>query len=156
MKSEEQNTQQKVIFTIGHSTRPIEEFIGILKTYSIELLIDVRRFPRSKKFPWFNRENLCCVLRENDIGYEWLGEYLGGFRKGGYSEYTNTRQYLTGIDRLIEFANTRTVCIMCAEILWFRCHRRFISDTLVKRGITVKHIYDSHKIYLHRIKETKI
>lgn len=142
----------KTVYTIGHSTRTIDKLIGILKRYSIELLVDVRRFPYSKKFPWFSRENLCCVLEENGIDYEWHGEALGGYRKGGYSEYTKTHQYSEGINKLIEFANKKVVCIMCAESLWFRCHRRFISDSLVKSGIRVIHIYDLGRIYEHKVK----
>lgn len=138
------------VYTIGHSTRTIEVFTSILSSYSIELLVDVRRFPYSRKFPWFNRENLCCVLKENGIDYEWLGENLGGFRKGGYAEFTKTKQYLSGIKRLIELGHKGVVCIMCAEILWFRCHRRFISNTLAELGVRVKHIYDKHKIYEHK------
>ena len=129
-------------------------FISLLKYYDIKMLVDVRRFPKSTKYPYFNRDRLQHKLDKLGIGYLWLGVLLGGFRKGGYEEYMKTEDYTEGINRLLSaIQNTNcNVAIMCSEKLWFKCHRRFISDTLVSRGIEVIHIIDKGKTYKHRLK----
>ncbi len=143
----------KRVYTLGHSNRPLQEFLEILKEYNIRRLVDVRRFPKSSKYPYFNRENLAQTLRSIGVDYIWFGDLLGGFRSGGYEEYMKTREYLKGIRRLIEIIEeTRDgfVAIMCSERLWFKCHRRFIADTLTEMGYNVVHIVERNKVYQHK------
>jgi len=101
----------------------------------------VRRFPTSK-WEWFKRENLEKALRENGILYEYLGDLLGGFRKGGYERYMKTEAFKSGIERLLKLAEGRRVAIMCVERIVFRCHRRFISRYLQQFGVKVIQILD--------------
>ncbi len=143
------------ICTIGHSTRAIEEFIKILKHYGIEILVDVRHFPSSKKFPWFNKDNLEKSLANECIKYFWL-EVLGGFRKGGYLEYTKTEEYESGIEKLLQIAGQGKTAVMCAEVLFFRCHRRYISERLTQLGHKVIHIYDSKRTQEHRLEDERM
>lgn len=141
---------ERVIYTIGTSNRSIEEFIGILKKYQIATVIDVRSFPKSERFPHFNRENLREALEKEDIGYFYLGDKLGGFRKGGYENYTKTEEFAKGIEKLEEIAELSLSVFFCAEKLFFRCHRRFISDVLTEKGWKVIHIVDKERIYGHK------
>ncbi|MEO0254014.1 MAG: DUF488 domain-containing protein [candidate division WOR-3 bacterium] len=136
----------KEIFTIGHSNRKIDEFIDILLFYKIKNLVDIRRFPSSKKFFWFNKENLEKELKKHNISYFWLGEELGGFRGEGYENYMNTQNYKSGIEKLIDISKERS-CIMCAEKLFFRCHRKFLSKTLKELNYKVIHILDKNKFF---------
>jgi len=140
-----------MIYTLGTSTRSLEQFVEILKKFEIQVVIDVRRFPSSKRFPWFCKENLKEALEKEGISYIWL-ENLGGYRKEGYLSYTKTREYEEGIEKIIELSN-RKVCIICAELLWFRCHRRFIADDLVSRGFEVVHILDKNKVEKHEYRK---
>ena len=143
-----------MIYTIGHSTRSLDELIDLLKLYNVKMLIDVRRFPSSKKYPHFNQENLIKTLGELSINYFWLGELLGGFRKEGYEKYTETEDFKKGIEELLKISKQRETVIMCAEIVWFRCHRRYISDKLVQFGYDVVHIIDGKRTYVHKLKKT--
>uniref|UniRef100_A0A7V3ZZQ5 DUF488 domain-containing protein n=2 Tax=candidate division WOR-3 bacterium TaxID=2052148 RepID=A0A7V3ZZQ5_UNCW3 len=127
------------IFTVGHSNRAVEDFIRILREAGVEAVVDVRRFPRSK-FEHFNRENLESILKKNGIDYYYLGEKLGGFRKGGYENYTKTEEFEKGIEELIKIAQEKLTAIMCAEKLFFRCHRRFIAKRLEELGFEVIHL----------------
>lgn len=141
---------ERVIYTIGTSNRSIEEFIGILKKYQIATVIDVRSFPKSERFPHFNRGNLREALEKEGIGYFYLGDKLGGFRKGGYENYTKTEEFAKGIEKLEEIAELSLSVFFCAEKLFFRCHRRFISDVLTEKGWKVIHIVDKERIYGHK------
>lgn len=139
----------RAIYTVGHSNRTLQEFIELLKGYNISVLVDVRRFPSSKKFPHFNGDELKHVLEENGIKYIWLGEPLGGFRKGGYMEYMKTKEFQRGIAWLISLAESEeTLAIMCKERLWFRCHRRFISSALREKGYEIIHIIEKGRAYM--------
>jgi uncharacterized protein (DUF488 family) len=129
----------------------MEEFIDVLKAHDIKRVVDVRRFPGSKKFPHFNKDNIEKVLPQNGIEYFYLGDLLGGFRKEGYKNYTKTRKFKEGIKKLLNIAKSAKVAIMCTEALWFRCHRRYISDELSKLDHDVIHIIDGKRIYEHRI-----
>ncbi|MEM5830120.1 MAG: DUF488 domain-containing protein [Candidatus Aenigmatarchaeota archaeon] len=120
---------KKLVFTIGHSNREINDFLNLLKKHNIKILVDVRRFPTSKKFPWFNKENLKNVLGKHDIKYVHIEE-LGGFREGGYENYMNTEEFKKGFKKLLELINKDVVCIMCAERFYWKCHRRFIIKKL--------------------------
>lgn len=143
------------IFTIGHSTRKLEELIEILSRFHIEVLIDVRHFPHSRHNPQFNKETLEIKLPEAGIQYVWLKE-LGGFRKEGYLAYMKTKEFRAGLKKIIELAKQKRVCLMCAEILWFKCHRKFISDKLVESGVEVIHLFNKEKEEKHFHLEGKI
>lgn len=146
--------KQKIIYTIGHSTHTLEEFIAMLKSFNIELLADIRSFPGSRKFPHFNKENLPASLAENNIEYIHL-KNLGGRRKvnpdscntgwrvaafRGYADYMETENFKKAIKELEQIASTKSVAYMCAEAVWWRCHRSLVSDYLKNEGWTVLHI----------------
>lgn len=135
-----------MIYTIGTSTRSLDEFLGLLKKHKISTLIDVRRFPTSR-FEHFKRENL---EKLEGINYCHLSG-LGGYR-GGYEKYMRSREFKEAFEELLSLVEKGNAAIMCAERLFFRCHRRFVSDELVKRGIKVIHIIDEKRIYEHRLK----
>ena len=142
---------RRVIYTVGHSTRSLEGLVKLLKKHGIDLVVDVRRFPTSSKYPDFKREKLSKVLEEKGIQYVWLGELLGGYREGGYEAYMKTDGYKRGLEKLLRIIRGfKRPAIMCSEKLWFRCHRRFISDSLVKLGFEVIHIIDEEHSYRHR------
>lgn len=143
------------IFTIGHSTRSINELIHILSSHSVTALVDVRSFPRSFKNPQFNIDVIKTVLSKHHIRYVWQ-QKLGGRRKGlgkksenkcwkgrafrNYADYMETSAFREGLEELIQLGNKGTVTIMCAEVLYWRCHRSMISDSLRSKGILVTHI----------------
>jgi uncharacterized protein (DUF488 family) len=152
------------IWTIGHSTRAIDEFISLLKENGIKLVADVRMFPGSKRYPQFGREALAKSLGGSDIRYEHFAE-LGGRRKAkadsrntawrnasfrGYADYMETEQFQKGIERLLEVAvEAGPTAVMCAEAVWWRCHRSLISDFLKARGVEVLHILGASKVEPH-------
>ncbi len=140
-----------IVYTIGHSNRELDEFIKLIKHYKIDSLIDVRRFPSSKIVPHFNRQFLENKLKENSVRYLWLGDQLGGFRKPSYVSYMETESWKEGYKRLKSIIENSTPVIMCKEKLWFKCHRRFIANELVKEGYIVIHIIDKNKIYKHKL-----
>ncbi len=134
-------TKEKgTVYDIGHSTRSKELFLLILKRHSIEIVVDVRRFPRSKKFPHFNMETMKEYLSKEGIEYLWMGEKLGGFRKGGYEEWSKTETFSQGIEELENLAMKKRTVILCAEGFYLRCHRKFILEKLTKSGWEVKHL----------------
>jgi uncharacterized protein (DUF488 family) len=150
------------IWTIGHSTRTSEEFIGVLTAHSIRRLADVRQFPASRRYPQFNKATLADSLAGHGISYLHFLE-LGGRRKPrpdshntawrnasfrGYADYMETPGFRDGIKRLMELAMENTA-IMCAEAVWWRCHRSLIADYLKVRGIEVLHIVDQKKVEPH-------
>jgi uncharacterized protein (DUF488 family) len=152
------------IWTIGHSTREIDVFISLLEENRIKLLVDVRSLPGSKRYPQFNREALAESLNAHGIRYEHFPE-LGGRRKPkadsrnmawrnasfrGYADYMETEEFRKGIERLVELASeVGPAAMMCAEAVWWRCHRALISDYLKARGIEVIHVVDSNKTEPH-------
>ena len=152
------------IWTIGHSTRKINDFISLLEESGIKLVADVRLLPGSKRYPQFNKEALADSLGKVGIRYEHLPE-LGGRRKPkpdspntgwrnesfrGYADHMETDEFRKGIERLGDFANEAgPTAIMCAEAVWWRCHRGLISDFLKARGIEVTHILDAEKSEPH-------
>lgn len=113
--------------------------------YKIKNLIDIRRFPSSRKFFCFKKENLEKELKKFNISYFWLGEELGGFRGEGYENYMKSEKYKLGIEKIIGISKKRT-CIMSAEKLFFKCHRRFISKTLKDLNYRVIHIIDKNRV----------
>jgi uncharacterized protein (DUF488 family) len=146
--------EEKSIFTIGHSTRSLDELLRVLKHYKIEALADVRHFPRSGRNPQFNKDFLENRLPNDGIQYIWI-EKLGGFRKGGYEEYMKTEDFQKGLETLMEIAKQKVTAVMCAEVLWFRCHRRFIASLLTKEDWKVSHIYNEKKSETHRFLDDK-
>lgn len=155
--------QQKTIFTVGHSTHSAVEFLHILQAYHIEQLVDVRRFPGSRKFPWFNQEVLKSNLNENGISYVHL-KSLGGRRKPNsesentewrhpafraYADFMESEEFKTGIQELELLATEKVTCIMCSEVLWWRCHRSMISDYLKANNWEVLHILSKEKSSEH-------
>ncbi|MCI0454065.1 MAG: DUF488 domain-containing protein [Candidatus Dadabacteria bacterium] len=146
--------KEKCIFTIGHSNRSLDELLKVLKHYKIEVLADVRSFPVSSRNPQFNKEALEIKLPESGVQYKWI-EKLGGFRKEGYEGYMKTEDFKDGLEALIEIAKEKVTAVMCAEVLWFRCHRRFIASLLTKEDWKVSHIYNEKKSETHRDAEKK-
>jgi uncharacterized protein (DUF488 family) len=152
-----------MIWTIGHSTRPLAEFLNILAGPRIESIVDVRRFPGSRTYPQYGRAALETALASHAIQYHWLPA-LGGRRRGlpdssntawrntafrGYADYMSSREFTLGLAELVELACTARTTIMCAEALWWRCHRSMIADALCVRGIRVVHILDAQHSVLH-------
>lgn len=144
----------ETLWTIGHSTRDIGEFLALLEGNRIEVLADVRHFPGSRKYPQFNVDPLRAALRIAGIGYEAFAD-LGGRRKvrpdspntawrhpafRGYADYMQTEAFHQGIQRLQALASKRRTAIMCAEAVWWRCHRGMISDIFKLHGTRVLHI----------------
>ncbi len=151
------------VWTIGHSTRSAEEFLQLLKSYSIEALADVRSFPGSRRYPQFNKEQLAKTLEDEHIAYFHLPE-IGGRRTArkdskntawrnasfrGYADYMETPEFQQGIERFLRIAREQRTAIMCAEAVWWRCHRSLISDYLKARGIEVIHIIGIDKAQEH-------
>ena len=124
---------------IGYAGRRKEEFIENLKRCGIQLVVDVRRFPKSKDTDFEKRE-LERWLREEGIEYVWLGRELGGFRRGGYEKYMVTGDFERGIKTLLKFVEEYAVAVMCMERKMKYCHRRFIAERLRREGINVQEI----------------
>lgn len=136
----------RTIFTIGHSTRSEAETIELVRLWAIEGVVDVRRFPTSRH-QQFKRERMEQWLSEAGVTYDFLGEELGGFRKGGYEAYMGTPEFAAGIEKLEAIAAERPVAVMCAEKLPWRCHRRFIGDALRERGWEVMHVIECNRTW---------
>ncbi len=137
----------KKVYTLGTGRRSEEDFIEILHSYDIKSLIDVRSFPKSS-IPVFSRENLRNLLAREGIAYHFLGKELGGFRKGGYVSYLVTDEFMRGIGLLESIACSRLCVIVCAERFPWKCHRKWISRELHKRGWRVEHIIDKGKLWV--------
>jgi uncharacterized protein (DUF488 family) len=153
------------VFTIGHSTRSVEEFIALLLAHHIELVVDVRTVPRSRRNPQFNRETLPHSLQAADIAYEHVAA-LGGFRRPspqsanagwrnasfrGYADYMQTAAFVAAIERLAERAHHTRLAVMCAEAVPWRCHRSLIADALLARGIAVQEIISTTRTQPHAL-----
>jgi len=151
------------IWTIGHSTLSLDQLIERLQSFRIEVLVDVRSYPGSRRYPHFNRENLTHTLSEAQIRYIHAPD-LGGRRRArpdsqnvawrnesfrGYADYMETKEFAQGIDRLLDLARAHRTAIMCSEAVWWRCHRSLISDYLKVNGVTVNHIMDVGKSEAH-------
>lgn len=143
------------IYTLGTANRSIEEFLDILKFYQIQTVIDVRRFPTSKWFVHFKKENLARILKEAKIEYLHF-EKLGGFRAGGYKEYTKTKEFKEALKELINIAKNKNLVIFCAERLPWKCHRAYIGRELEKQKIEVIHIIEKAKTWQPKIEPREI
>ena len=136
---------------MGYSNLSAREFLELLSVYNITKIADVRRFPEIGREE-FRIENLRQLLGFSGIGYVWVEE-LGGYRKGGYREYMKSVEFDRGIKKLIKEVKEENVAVMCSEKMWFRCHRRFISDRLTEMGYTVYHIIDRKRFYPHTLRK---
>ncbi len=154
---------QKLVWTIGHSTRTLEHFIAMLQSFNIETLVDIRSFPGSKRYPQFNKENLEQSIPANNIQYVHL-KSLGGRRPvqkdskntswrhpafRGYADYMETDAFETGIRELESIAMQHPTAYMCSEAVWWSCHRSMVSDYLKLKGWTVYHIMETGKATEH-------
>ncbi len=160
-----EDEQPATIFTVGHSTRALEEFIRLLQAYHVRTLVDVRTIPRSRRNPQFNQETLPNDLEKLGIKYAWL-KGLGGLRRPqkeslnigwrnasfrGFADYMQTPEFESSLQELIELARNRIIAIMCAEAVPWRCHRSLISDVLLVRGVQVEHIMSPKTSTKHAI-----
>lgn len=155
------------MFTIGHSNRPLEEFLNMLRAHDVTLLADVRTMPRSRHNPQFNYDSLPSALGAAGIDYRHIPG-LGGLRHPrkdsintawqnasfrGYADYMQTPEFAGSLKELEQLAAARTTAIMCAESLPWRCHRSMIADALTARGIPVRHIMTAEKADLHKLRD---
>lgn len=155
------------IFTIGHSTHSFDEFVSLLEKNSVETVADIRTVPRSRKFPHFGTERLASTLPGVGIAYHHLVR-LGGWRKPepdsvnpgwrhksfrGYADYTLTPEFRQGLEELVALADRGPTAMMCSEALWWRCHRRLVSDQIVGRGGEVLHIGSDGRTSIHEMTE---
>lgn len=138
-----------MIYTLGTSNRTEGEFTKILNKYNIKTVVDVRRFPTSK-FPHFIKVNLAKICEKEAITYLYLGEELGGFRKGGYQNYLSSDEFKKGIGIVKNRAEDNNLVIVCAERFPWRCHRRFITQELEKSGNEIAHILDEKRLWQPR------
>jgi uncharacterized protein (DUF488 family) len=150
-------------YTIGHSTRSLEEFVALLRPADVRLVVDVRTVPRSRRVPHFNEDALAPALADVQIGYERI-RALGGLRGRSrdvpadvnglwendsfhnYADYALTAEFRAGLARLRDLGHARTLAFMCAEAVWWRCHRRIIADYLLAAGESVFHILGAARI----------
>lgn len=159
---------RRTLYTIGHSTHPIEEFIELLTGRRVEVLADVRSYPSSRRWPQFNQEALRQSLEAAGIEYRWL-KLLGGRRRStrddsphrawkvaafrAYADYAGEPDFDAGLHELIEIATKGRTAIMCSEGLWWQCHRRIIADHLLISGWSVEHILPAGKLASHELPE---
>jgi uncharacterized protein (DUF488 family) len=155
-----------IVWTIGHSTHPLDRFLALLAQHQIEAVVDIRRFPCSRKHPHFHRDNLAAALPKSGVEYQWL-EALGGRRRKqrdespnlglenqgfrNYADYMLTDEFRAGVKELLDVDRRKRTAIMCAEGLFWQCHRRLVSDFLVAKGVTVQHIMPSGELRPHRL-----
>jgi uncharacterized protein (DUF488 family) len=155
-----------VVLTIGHSNQPLERFLALLAHDGIEAVVDIRRFPGSRKHPHFNRDNLALALANAGVEYQWL-EALGGRRRKqqeespnlglendgfrNYADYMLTGEFREGVEKLLEIARRKRTAILCAEALFWRCHRRLVSDFLAANVVTVKHVMPNGALRPHTL-----
>jgi uncharacterized protein (DUF488 family) len=153
------------IYTIGHSTHAVDEFVGILHAYEIEMVVDVRTIPKSRHNPQFNKTELELELQRHGIEYLPLKE-LGGLRRAnktsmnmgwknlsfrGFADYMQTDEFQQGIEQLIQLAQGKRIAIMCAEAVPWRCHRSLIGDALLVRGVRVEDIMTEKSSQPHKL-----
>lgn len=153
------------IWTIGHSTRSTDEFVGVLAAHHIELIADVRRFPGSRRLPHFGSEALAASLADAGIAYQWLPS-LGGRRRPdpsstnlawrhpafrAYADHLATDEFAEGLFELLTLAHGLRTAVMCSELLWWRCHRRLIADVCTSLGHSVINVHDATKADAHHL-----
>ena len=148
--------QAGTLYTLGTSTRSLEEFLDILRARGITRVCDVRSFPGSRRHPQFSRENLTASLQEAGLDYVWLGNELGGYRKGGYESHMQTDLFRAGLAQLEGLAAEAPAAVVCAEALPWKCHRRFIAGALEERGWDVVHVIDASRDWTPGERGTKL
>jgi uncharacterized protein (DUF488 family) len=151
--------------TIGHSTRPADEFIALLKAHDVAAIADVRSIPRSRRHPHFSREALASILQQRGIGYEHFPG-LGGLRKPrtdspntgwrhagfrAYADHMASEEFQQSLKELLLSAEKALTAVMCAESQWWKCHRQLIADALVARGVEVRHIMSAGSAPVHEV-----
>ena len=153
------------VFTIGHSTRPVDEFLDLLRSNGVAQLIDIRTIPKSRHNPQFNADALAASLRAAHIGYVHLKE-LGGLRHAkrdsvnlgwrtasfrGFADYMQTAEFVEALERAIQLAGEKPSALMCAEAVPWRCHRSLVADAFVVRGIRVLEIMSAAEPTEHKL-----
>ena len=164
-KKAEEIERTPLALTIGHSTRPLEDFIGLLRTHGVKMIVDVRTVPKSRHNPQFNLETLPETLKSVKIGYEHM-RGLGGLRHTrsdspnmgwhnssfrGFADYMQTEDFEKSLEKLIRLAQRKRTCLMCAEAVPWRCHRSLIADALQVRGLSVGHITSKGQPQPHKL-----
>jgi uncharacterized protein (DUF488 family) len=165
VKSVKRSSALPVVFTVGHSTRTIEDFLALLRAHDVRLLVDVRTVPRSRHNPQFNQDALRAALRRARIGYRHM-KGLGGLRHArkdspngawrnasfrGFADYMQTEEFTENLERLIELAGKRPTVLMCAEAVPWRCHRSLIADALLVRRIHVEELSSLSSTRPHKL-----
>lgn len=137
----------KTLYTLGTSIRSMEDFFSTLETYKINCIADVRRFPKSSKYPHFNRDHLEAEAKGRNLFYYWIGDLLGGYRSGGYEAYMEKSPFQRGLQKVERMAKETSTVLICAERLPWKCHRFKISHRLAERGWNVVHIIERDRIW---------
>jgi len=152
-----------ILYTVGHSNRAADEFVGLLLRNGVEVVADIRKLPGSNKYPHFNRNELANSLSLAGIGYVYLKE-LGGRRRRSkdsrntawrnssfraYADHMESEEFRRGVDELLGYAREKRTAIMCSEAVWWRCHRALVADYLKSVGVTVYHIMGATTNTLH-------
>jgi uncharacterized protein (DUF488 family) len=156
------------LFSIGHSNQPLDRFLDLLSQHEIEALVDIRRFPGSRKYPHWSKENLAAAVQEAGIEYHWI-EALGGRRPSNptpspnlglrnegfrnYADYMLTEEFRHAAARLLEIAAHKRTAMMCAEAVYWRCHRRLVSDFFLANDVGVQHIFPNGGVRPHKLTE---
>jgi len=160
-------TQPIRIFSIGHSNRTFDDLLGLLEECEIRAIADVRRFPSSRKFPYFNQNQISDLLKVHQMHYVWF-EALGGLRRSGmksgspntglqspgfryYADYMLTVEFHKAVENLLSLGAELTTAVMCAERFYWKCHRRLLCDLLVVHGVEVVHILEQGKLHPHKL-----
>lgn len=155
------------IYTIGHSIHPAEQFLALLQAHEVRQVADIRTVPKSRRHPHFNRETLDAFLHAHGIAYRHFPA-LGGLRKPrpdslntgwrhpgfrGYADHMETAEFAAGLETLLEFGAVAATTVMCAEAVWWQCHRQLLSDALLARGVEVCHILGLTAPKAHRLSD---
>lgn len=158
-------TDPPQVWTVGHGARPLEDLLAVLATAGITLVVDVRRFPGSRRHPQYGRTTLAEALAAAGVGYEWWGEPLGGRRSrspdsrhvalrqaafAGYADHMDTGAFRAAVTELLARAWRERPAVMCAETVWWRCHRMLIADALTMQGAAVTHLLAVDRSQPHR------
>ena len=139
----------KQLWSLGTSTRTMEEFLEILKSYGLKHVVDLRRFPTSR-LQHFKKAHLQRVLEKEGFKYSYLGELLGGYRKEGYQQYMNSESFKQALQRLLEIASKEPTVMICAERLPWRCHRRWVAQAAIEKGFNVIHIIEKTRTWTQK------
>ncbi|MCC8616825.1 DUF488 family protein [Xanthomonas vesicatoria] len=155
----------ETVWTIGHSTKSWETFVALLKAHGIQALVDVRRFPGSRRYPWFASDTMAQALQVESVRYVWLPQ-LGGRRKAqpgspnggwrnagfqGYADHMTSAEFEDGLAQVLALARVQRTTLMCAEAMWWQCHRRLIADLLLHRGCRVLHVLSEKPAQPHQL-----